>query len=110
MSATAATASSADNPELWGLLRAIAMGDAPRASRLLAASPRLALDAAAVQALLAHGADPNRRNGSGSTPLHLALHDTGRGGSGSVAAREQQEKIIRLLASRGGATSRTGRR
>ena len=53
--------------------------------------------AAAVRVLLAHGGDPDRRNGSGSTPFHLALHNTGRGGSGSVAAREQQQKIIRLL-------------
>ena len=57
--------------------------------------------ATAVRALLEHGADPNRPNGSGSTPLHLALHTTGRGGSGSVAAREQQQKIIRLLIEHG---------
>ena len=35
---------------LWQLLRAIATGDAARASRLLAASPRLAVDAAPVGA------------------------------------------------------------
>jgi ankyrin repeat protein len=53
--------------------------------------------AAAVRVLLAHGADPRRKNGSGSTPIQLAHHNTGRSGSGSVAAHEQQRKIIRLL-------------
>ena len=57
--------------------------------------------AAAVRALLAHGADPDRKNGSGSTPLHLARLNTGRGGSGSIAAREQQQQIIRLLEAHG---------
>jgi len=210
-----ATITTGEDPELWGLLRAVAIGDAPRVSRLLAASPRLASDAsavgatrgssrsyffeetahyvyagdtalhvaaagyrtdivkelvrrgadvgarnrrgqepihyasdgqpasatwdpkaqasvlaqllragadpnatdkngvtplhravrtrcaAAVRVLLSHGADPNRANGSGSTPLHLALHTTGRGGSGSVAAVEQQRRIIRLLVEHG---------
>jgi hypothetical protein len=58
--------------------------------------------ASAVRVLLSHGADPLRRNGSGSTPLQLAHHNTGRSGSGSVAAREQQRKIIRLLEEHGG--------
>lgn len=215
MIATGTRSGRTEDPELWGLLRAIATGDGLRASRLLAALPRLATDAAAIGAtrdsstayffeetahyvyagdtalhvaaaayrtdiakdlmrlgadvgarnrrgaeplhyaadgqpasptwnpkaqasvigfliragadpnatdkngvtplhravrtrcssavrvLLAHGADADRQNGSGSTPLHLALHSTGRGGSGSVAAREQQEKIVRLLVEHG---------
>jgi ankyrin repeat protein len=57
--------------------------------------------AAAVRALLAHGADSRRRNGKGSTPPHLAVQTTGRGGSGSSAAREQQREIIRVLLEHG---------
>jgi hypothetical protein len=53
--------------------------------------------AAAVQALLAGGAEPRRRNTSGSTPLHLAAQNTGRGGSGTPRAIEQQREIIMLL-------------
>ena len=44
--------------------------------------------ASAVQSLLVSGADPRRKNKSGSTPLHLAVQTTGRGGSGSAAAKE----------------------
>jgi hypothetical protein len=57
--------------------------------------------AAAVQALLDGGADPLRPNGSGSTPMQLARWTTGRGGSGSVEAKAQQEEIVRLLEQRG---------
>ena len=64
--------------------------------------------AAAVRVLLAHGADPNRTNGAGSTPLYLARYNTGRGGSGSTAAREQQQKIIRLLEAHGGSAKDAG--
>jgi ankyrin repeat protein len=53
--------------------------------------------AAAVRALLALGADPGRPNGNGSTPLHLARHTTGKAGSGSPAAREQQAEIVLIL-------------
>lgn len=53
--------------------------------------------AAAVAALLANGAEPRRKNGNGSTPLQLARRTTGRGGSGSDAARAQQAEIIRVL-------------
>jgi hypothetical protein len=53
--------------------------------------------AAAVEALLQGGADARRPNGSGSTPLQLAAWTTGRSGSGSPEAREQQEQITRLL-------------
>ena len=57
--------------------------------------------ASAVRVLLAHGADPMRQNGNGSTALDLAVRTTGRGGSGSVAAREQQRMIVQLLTAHG---------
>jgi ankyrin repeat protein len=53
--------------------------------------------AAAVQALLDGGADPRRKNKSGSTPMRLATSTTGRGGSGSLEAKAQQEEIVCLL-------------
>ena len=53
--------------------------------------------AAAVQALLAGGADPRRPNRSGSTPMLLATRNTGRGGSGSREAKAEQERIVALL-------------
>ena len=53
--------------------------------------------ASAVRVLLAHGADPRRQNGNGSTAFDLAVRTTGRGGSGSAAAREQQRLIVQLL-------------
>jgi hypothetical protein len=53
--------------------------------------------AAAVRALLDGGADPRRRNKRGSTPMQLATQSTGRGGSGSPAAKTEQQEIIRLL-------------
>lgn len=53
--------------------------------------------AAAVKALLAGGADSRRKNGSGSSPLDLATWNTGRGGSGTPRATEQQRKILLLL-------------
>ena len=52
---------------------------------------------AAVRALVRAGASPNGRNGRGSTPLQLAARTTGRGGSGSAHAREQQAGIIAFL-------------
>jgi hypothetical protein len=55
----------------------------------------------AVRALLDGGANSRQPNKTGSTPLHLAVHTTGRGGSGSPHAREQQAGIIRLLLERG---------
>jgi ankyrin repeat protein len=55
---------------------------------------------AAVRALLDGGANP-RQSKAGSTPLHLAVQNTGRGGSGSRDAREQQVAIVRLLLERG---------
>ncbi len=53
--------------------------------------------AAAVEALLAGDAAPRDGNKSGSTPLHLAVQNTGRGNSGSPHAIEQQRRIIGLL-------------
>ena len=53
--------------------------------------------AAAVEALLHHGADPAVRNRNGSTAFDLASRTTGRSGSGSPAAKEQQQEILRLL-------------
>jgi ankyrin repeat protein len=41
------------------------------------------------------------KNKSGSTPLHLAVQTTGRGGSGSALSRAQQTEIIQLLLSHG---------
>jgi ankyrin repeat protein len=52
---------------------------------------------AAVEALLAGGANPLQPNGRGSTPLQLAMHNTGRSGSGSARAREQQAGIVDAL-------------
>jgi len=54
--------------------------------------------AAAVEALLAGGADPGLATKRGSTPGRLAELTTGRGGSGSPAARAEQAKIARRLA------------
>jgi hypothetical protein len=56
--------------------------------------------AAAVRALLENGADPAQKNGSGSTPMALATMNTGRGGSGSAAAKAEQKEILRLLEER----------
>ena len=56
--------------------------------------------AAAVRVLLLNGGDAQLKNGSGSTPFHLANHNTGRSGSGSEAAKAQQQEIIRLLQAR----------
>src|SRR2546426_12093438 len=48
---------------------------------------------AAVRALLDGGANPRQPNKAGSMPLHLAVQTTGRGGSGSPQARQQQAAI-----------------
>jgi Ankyrin repeats (many copies)/Ankyrin repeat len=52
---------------------------------------------AAVEALLRAGADPRRQNDHGSTASDLAHWTTGRGGTGSAAARAEQRIIIELL-------------
>jgi ankyrin repeat protein len=57
--------------------------------------------AGAVRTLLEHGADPTRKNKSGSTPMVLATQNTGRGGTGLPIAKEQQREILRLLEERG---------
>jgi hypothetical protein len=54
--------------------------------------------AAAVGALLDGGADPRIANDHGSTAMALARWTTGRGGSGSSAAKAEQERIVALLA------------
>lgn len=59
----------------------------------------------AVRALLDGGANIAQTNKSGSTPMDLAMKDTGRGGSGTPLAREQQKEIIKLLRERGGASA-----
>lgn len=59
----------------------------------------------AVRTLLDGAAAATARNKSGSTPLHLAVQTTGRPGSGSEHAREQQEGIIRILLERGASPS-----
>lgn len=56
--------------------------------------------AAAVRALLDHGADPAIRSKNGSMPIQLALHTTGRSGSGSPEAKAQQREIQLLLKAR----------
>jgi hypothetical protein len=36
-------------------------------------------------------------NGSGSTPLHLAVQNTGKSNSGSDVAKEEQRRIIAMV-------------
>lgn len=57
---------------------------------------------AAVDALLQLGADPYRANDNGSTAVELARWTTGRGGTGTVEARAEQQLIVDLLAKAGG--------
>jgi ankyrin repeat protein len=52
---------------------------------------------AAVEALLRAGADPRLPNDRGSTASDLARWTTGRGGTGSAAAKAEQRIIIELL-------------
>jgi hypothetical protein len=53
--------------------------------------------AAAVSALIEGGADPLAPNKNGSTPMLLATLNTGKSGSGSAKAKEQQQEILRFL-------------
>jgi hypothetical protein len=53
---------------------------------------------AAVETLLRAGADPRLQNNSGSTASDLAHWTTGRGGTGTAAAKAEQQIIIELLA------------
>ena len=55
----------------------------------------------AVRVLLEHGANVLQTNDHGSTPMLLAVRTTGRGGSGSPAARAEQQAIVRLLVEHG---------
>ena len=57
--------------------------------------------AAAVQFLLQAGADPTTANNSGSTAFHLAVQNTGRGGTGTAAAVNAQRQIIKEFLSFG---------
>ncbi len=52
---------------------------------------------AAVAVLLTAGADPRLENDSGSTASDLAHWTTGRGGTGSAEAKDEQRVIIELL-------------
>ena len=52
---------------------------------------------AAVDALLSAGADPGMRNEHGSSAFDLARWTTGRGGTGSAAAKTEQRIILDLL-------------
>jgi hypothetical protein len=54
--------------------------------------------AAAVRALLDGGANARAVNKNGSTPMHLAKLNSGRGGTGSAAAKLEQTEILQLLA------------
>jgi len=56
---------------------------------------------AAVKALLDGGANPHQPNKSGSLPMDLAVQTTGRGGSGTPHAKEEQAAIIKLLQAAG---------
>lgn len=49
---------------------------------------------AVTRVLLESGASPTLRNKPGSTPFHLAVQNTGRGGSGTDEARAAQREII----------------
>lgn len=50
-----------------------------------------------MRLLLEKGADGTVPNKSGSTALHLAVQNTGRGGSGEEGAKDAQREIIALL-------------
>ncbi|HEY2527718.1 MAG TPA: ankyrin repeat domain-containing protein [Xanthobacteraceae bacterium] len=53
--------------------------------------------AAAVRGLIEGGANPRALNRNGSTPMLLATLNTGKSGSGSLAAKEQQQEILCIL-------------
>jgi ankyrin repeat protein len=46
-------------------------------------------------------------NKSGSTPLHLAVQNTGRSNSGSEAAKHEQRRVIGLLLHHGASPADT---
>jgi ankyrin repeat protein len=47
-----------------------------------------------VKCLLERGSDAKLKNKPGSTPFHLAVQNTGRGGTGAEAAKAAQRQII----------------
>lgn len=51
----------------------------------------------AVKILLELGADRRKKNALGSTPAQVASRSTGKSGSGSAEAKEQQAVILELL-------------
>jgi len=53
--------------------------------------------AAAVKFFLQAGSDPTAKNKSGSAPFHLAVQNTGRGGSGAPEAVNAQREIIKTF-------------
>src|SRR5262249_53787486 len=53
--------------------------------------------AAVVKFLLEAGSDPTTKNKPGSTAFHLAVQNTGRGGSGEPAAHYAQRQIIKMF-------------
>ncbi|MBS1790036.1 MAG: ankyrin repeat domain-containing protein [Acidobacteria bacterium] len=53
--------------------------------------------ALATNVLLKAGADSALRNKPGSTPFHLAVQNTGRGGSGAEEAKAAQREIIEVF-------------
>jgi ankyrin repeat protein len=55
----------------------------------------------AVNFLLRAGSDPTIRNKSGNTSFHLAVQNTGRGGTGASAAINAQREIIKAFLSFG---------
>lgn len=57
--------------------------------------------AGAVRFLLNTGSDPEMKNKPGSTPFHLAVQNTGRGGSGVDRAIDAQREIINEFIARG---------
>jgi len=56
--------------------------------------------AEAVRTLLEYSADPELRNKNGSTPILLAIHNTGGASCGSPEAKLQQQAILRRLGAR----------
>jgi ankyrin repeat protein len=61
----------------------------------------------AVAALLDNGANVTLGNKQGSTPLHLAVQNTGASNSGSAEAKEHQREIITQLLRRGARSTDT---
>jgi ankyrin repeat protein len=54
-----------------------------------------------VKCLLGAGADATIKNKPGSTAFHLAVQNTGRGGSGADEAKAAQREIIQAFLGRG---------